>query len=83
MKDCFYSEGGVLTMADQLSKSNMLKCTSHTIFFDIKQTKTGNNYLRITESRYDKKTKQSTRNSFVLFKEDMEGFIGKLQEIKL
>lgn len=61
----------------------MLKCATHTFFFDIKQSKTGNNYLRITESRYDKETKQSKRNSFVLFKEDLDGFIEKLQEMKL
>ena len=70
-------------MAEKTTKPNMLKCSTHTFFFDVKQAKTGNNYLRITESRFDKKTNQSKRNSFVLFKEDMEGFIGKLQEIKL
>ncbi len=61
----------------------MLKCATHTFFFDIRESKTGNNYLRITESLFDKQTKQSKRNSFVLFKEDLEGFMGKLKEIKL
>lgn len=70
-------------MDDQKPKINMLKCATHTFFFDIKQSKTGNNYLRITESRFDKKTNQSKRNSFVLFKEDLEGFIGKLKQIQL
>ncbi len=70
-------------MDEQKTKINMLKCATHTFFFDIRESKTGNNYLRITESLFDKQTKQSKRNSFVLFKEDLEGFMGKLKEIKL
>jgi len=50
---------------------------------EIREAKNKSKYLRITESRYNKETKQSVRYSIILFNEDMEGFKKTLEEIKL
>ncbi|MFA5770029.1 MAG: DUF3276 family protein [Patescibacteria group bacterium] len=63
--------------------SKILKCSNMTIFFDTYEAKNKNKYLRVTESRYDKATKQSVRYSIILFKEDLEGFKKTLGEINL
>ncbi|MFA6080830.1 MAG: DUF3276 family protein [Patescibacteria group bacterium] len=63
--------------------SKILKCPNKTIFFDTYEAKNKSKYLRITESRYNKDTKQSVRYSIILFKEDIEGFKKTLEEIKL
>ena len=63
--------------------SKILKCPNKTIFFDTYEAKNKSKYLRITESRYNKETKQSVRYSIILFNEDLEGFKKTLEEIKL
>ena len=63
--------------------SKILKCSNMTIFFDTYEAKNKNKYLRITESRFDKATKQTVRYSIILFKEDFEGFKKTLGEINL
>lgn len=63
--------------------SKILKCSNMTIFFDTYEAKNKNKYLRVTESRFDKATKQSVRYSIILFKEDLEGFKKTLGEINL
>lgn len=63
--------------------SKILKCPNKTIFFDTYEATNKSKYLRITESRYNKDTKQSVRYSIILFKEDIEGFKKTLEEIKL
>ena len=63
--------------------SKILKCPNKTIFFDTYEAKNKNKYLRVTESRFDKTTKQSVRYSIILFKEDLEGFKKTLEEINL
>ncbi len=63
--------------------SKILKCPNKTIFFDTYEAKNKNKYLKITESRFNKETKQSVRYSIILFKEDIEGFKKTLEEIKL
>ena len=63
--------------------SKILKCSNMTIFFDTYEAKNKNKYLRITESRFDKATKQTVRYSIILFKEDLEGFKKTLGEISL
>lgn len=68
---------------DDKTKPNMLKASSHAYFFDIKKAKNGSNFLVVTESRFDKTTKQSKRSSILLFKDDLEPFIAKLKEITL
>lgn len=63
--------------------SKILKCPNKTIFFDTYEAKNKNKYLKITESRFNKETKQSVRYSIILFKEDIKGFKKTLEEIKL
>ncbi|MFA6532721.1 MAG: DUF3276 family protein [Patescibacteria group bacterium] len=63
--------------------SKILKCPNKTIFFDTYEAKNKSKYLRITESRYNKDTKQSVRYSIILFKEDIEEFKKTLEEVKL
>mgnify|MGYP001584685490 FL=1 len=63
--------------------SKIMKCSSKTFFFDTYEAKNKSKYLRITESRFDKETKQSKRSSFILFAEDLEGFKKTLGEISL
>lgn len=61
----------------------MLKLKGKTIFFDVYKAKNDSQYLKITESRFDKETQQSKRYSIILFKEDIEEFKKTLGEIKL
>lgn len=63
--------------------SKILKAGGRTFFFDVKEAKNGKNYLIITESRFHKDTKQSTRSSVFLFQDDIEKFKEILQEIEL
>ena len=61
----------------------ILKLKGKTIFFDIYEAKNKSQYLKITESRFDKETKQSRRSSIFLFKEDLEEFKNELNKIIL
>lgn len=74
-------------MPEQIQKPNisgqMLKLKGKTIFFDIYKAKNDSQYLKITESRFDKETKQSKRYSIILFKEDIEEFKKTLDKINL
>jgi len=63
--------------------SKVLKCSGKTIFFDTYAAKNNSKYVKITESRFNKETKQSVRYSIILFNEDLEGFKKTLEEIKL
>ena len=63
--------------------SKILKCPNKTIFFDTYEAKNKNKYVKITESRFNKETKQSIRYSIILFKEDLDVFKKTLGEIKL
>lgn len=53
---------------------NILKCGKRTYFFDVKQARNGNNYLKVTESRFVKEGEPRKRNVITLFKDDVEGF---------
>ena len=63
--------------------SKVIKCSTMMLFLDTYEAKNGHKYLKVTESRFDKKTKQSKRNSIYLFKEDLEKFKEELQAISL
>lgn len=63
--------------------SKILKCHSKTIFFDTYAAKNNSKYLKITESQFNKETKQSIRYSIILFADDIEGFKKTLGEINL
>lgn len=49
-------------------------------FFDVKESKKGNKYLQITESRRQANG-QSIRNRLFIFPEQVEGFKGALDEV--
>ena len=58
------------------NEHEMVKASSRTYFFDIETTKTGKPYLKVTESRIDKDTKEAQRNTILVFQEDMLKFTG-------
>ncbi len=57
--------------------AHVLKCGKRTYFFDVKEASNGNNYLRVTESRFVKEGERR-RNTLTLFKDDLEEFMKKL-----
>ena len=58
------------------NEHEMLKTSSRTYFFDIETTTTGNPYLKISESRINKETQEQTRNTLIIFEEDLFQFTG-------
>lgn len=54
-----------------------------TLFLDTYEAKNKSKYLKITESRFDKNTKQSKRSSIFLFKEDLDKLRDTLSQISL
>lgn len=76
-----------MTDKNQMQKEKisgqMLKLKGKTIFFDVYKAKNDSNYLKITESRFDKETKQSKRYSIILFNDDIEEFKKMLNSISL
>jgi len=63
--------------------SKTIKCGTMTLFLDTYEAKNGSKYLKITESKFDKNTKQSKRSSIFLFKEDLEKLKEELDKIDL
>lgn len=61
----------------------IVKCSTMTLFLDTYEAKNKSKYLKITESRFDKNTKQSKRSSIFLFKEDLDKLKKTLEEIEL
>lgn len=57
-----------------------LKRGKRTYFFDLKEASNGNKYLKITESRFVKEGEARKRNTFTLFKDDVETFVQAIQE---
>lgn len=66
---------GVRNM-ERENKSEMLKTSSKTYFFDIKETREGKPYLIITESRLKGKGQKPERTSIMIFQENIEEFAG-------
>ena len=65
-------EGGE-HMADQID-SETVKAGSKTYFFDLKETKEGQLYLTITESRFMGEGKDRERASIVVFPDHAQDF---------
>lgn len=63
--------------------SKIIKYPNKTIFFDTYLAKNNSKYLKITESRFNKETKQSVNYSIILFNDDIEEFKKTLNEISL
>ncbi len=58
------------------NEHEILKTSSRTYFFDIETTKDGKPYLKIAESRINKETQEQTRNTIIIFEEDLFQFTG-------
>ena len=54
-----------------------------TYFFDIEQTKTGNPYLKVTESHFNKQSNKAERNTVIIFQEGIREFTAMLSRIAL
>ena len=65
----------------KIKSDNMLRCGKRTYFFDVKEASNGSKYLKITESSFTKENERK-RNSFILFKEDLGGFIKIIKELE-
>ena len=66
---------GVRNM-EREKKSEMLKASAKTYFFDIKETREGKPYLIITESRLKGEGEKPERSSVMVFQENIEEFAG-------
>lgn len=67
-------------MADQ-NESRTVKAGSKTYFFDLKETKEGQSYLTITESRFMGGGKDRERASIVVFPDHAQDFLEAAQEM--
>ncbi len=62
-------------------KSTELKAGNRTYFFDVKETRSGEYYLVITESKKAKEGQsRNERHRMFLYREDMEGFLSNLKD---
>jgi hypothetical protein len=74
-----HQEGGE-HMADH-NNSRTVKAGSKTYFFDLKETKEGEPYLTITESRFMGEGKDRERASIVVFPDYAQDFLEATQEM--
>ena len=66
---------GVRNMVErEEKKSEMLKASGKTFFFDIKETREKKPYLVITESRLKGEGEKPERSSIMIFEENLEEF---------
>ena len=61
--------------------SQRLNTLSRTYFFDVKESAKGNPYLVVTESYKQKDKDTFTRNSLILFEDDLPKFIEVLNTV--
>ena len=67
-------------MPDQ-NDSKTIKAGAKTYFFDLKQSKEGQSYLTITESRFKGEGKDRERASIVVFPDHSQDFLAAIQEM--
>jgi uncharacterized protein DUF3276 len=72
-KDPLSIRRGVSHM-EREKEGEMLKASSKTYFFDIKETREGKPYLVITESRLKGEGEKPERSSIMIFQENVEEF---------
>ena len=65
-------------MADQ-NDSQIVKAGARTYFFDLKETKEGQSYLTITESRFKGESQDRERVSIVVFPDHAQDFLKATQ----
>ena len=68
-------------MEKKIVLSERLNTLSRTYFFDVKESAKGNPYLVVTESYKQKDQEGFTRNSLLLFEEDLPQFIDVLNKV--
>ncbi len=62
-------------------ESRVVKAGSKTYFFDIKQTKDGQSYLVITESRFKKEGEARERAALIVFPDHIQEFVAAIEEM--
>jgi len=72
---------GVKTMKERKPDSETIKAGAITYFFDIKETKDGNPYLLITESRFKGEGKDRERKTIFIFQEQATEFSKTVNEM--
>lgn len=72
---------GVRGMDNERNEGEVIKTIGKTFYLDIEKTKTGKPYLKITESRKDKKNGDQIRNSVIVFQEDIRQFAEAIERI--
>jgi hypothetical protein len=66
-------------MAEETSR--IVRAGKRTYFFDIKEAKTGEKYLVITESRFAGEDQQRARSKIMVFANAMDEFVKTLDEV--
>jgi hypothetical protein len=69
-------------MTDE-TESKTIKAGSKTYFFDLKETKEGQPYLTITESRFKGKGQERKRSCIVVFSEHARDFLKAAQSLAM
>jgi hypothetical protein len=73
---------GVRNMVERTErKGEMLKTTSKTYFFDIKETRDHKPYLVITESRLKGEGEKPERSSIMIFRDNLQDFAGIVSQL--
>ena len=54
--------------------SKTVQAKSRTYFFDVREAKSGKNYLSITESRYNRNSDERQRSTIIIFPDAIRGF---------
>jgi hypothetical protein len=69
-----------MSMADQ-NESRTVKAGAKTYFFDLKETKEGQPYLTITESRFKGEGEERERSSILVFSDHAQDFLEAAREM--
>jgi len=67
------------SLRPEVINSKIIKCGSKTYFFDVKKSKSGNNYLTISET-WKKTNGEVVRNRLMIFPDHLEEFSKTLIE---
>ena len=54
--------------------SKTVQAKSRTYFFDIREAKSGKNFMSITESRYNRDSDERQRSTIIIFPDAIRGF---------
>ena len=66
-------------MTQEMSRT--VKAGKRTYFFDVKEAKTGDKYLVITESRFRGEGQERERSTVMVFSDTLEEFVEAFHEI--